>query len=195
MPRECVYLTADEVEQINQDVAGAGGGVRDRGGIEGVLGRPESSYLGEDLFPDLHEKAATLFHGFATTQYFFDGNKRTSFLCATTFLAENGWDWVPTLSSSDSARPSEQEADDIRSEALQTMIEAIADGQFSVQEIARYLRDHSRRLAPNLDELSRDELLVLKELLNTLLEAIHDDLFSDEEIDRIVRERVTPYEN
>lgn len=49
--------------------------------------------MGVDLYPSVHEKAAVYLHGFATTQTFSDGNKRTGFLSATVFLEIQGFMW------------------------------------------------------------------------------------------------------
>ncbi|WP_341579729.1 type II toxin-antitoxin system death-on-curing family toxin, partial [Microbacterium schleiferi] len=53
--------------------------------------RPITSWDGNELFPRLVDKAAAYLHGFATSQFFWDGNKRTSFLCATVFIEENNF--------------------------------------------------------------------------------------------------------
>lgn len=189
MPETVRYLTFAEVEQINREAAGSGAGVRDRRGIEGVLGRPKATYEGVELVPDLHDKAATLFHGFATTQYFFDGNKRTSFLSATAFLAVNRWAWIPTVDLSN--MDTSAEADDIRADALQTFIEAVADEQYALSEIGRYLREHSREAGRNYWAMTAQELEAQQDALQTLADAIQDGLFTDREIRRIVAERAS----
>ena len=73
------YLDYKTVEIINRAFCGLGAGVRDQGGVFAVLARPQSDYFGVELFPSVFDKAAALLHGFVTTQYFFDGNKRTGF--------------------------------------------------------------------------------------------------------------------
>ena len=87
------YLDFPTVETINVAFCGEGAGLRDRNGAEGIVGRPASDYDGVEFFPTIFDKAAALLHGFATTQYFKDGNKRTAFLSATVFLAANGRAW------------------------------------------------------------------------------------------------------
>ncbi len=68
--------------------------LRDEEVVRGIAVRPQQEYFGRELFVKVFEKAAALLHGFATTQYFHDGNKRTSFLSATLFLETNGYEWI-----------------------------------------------------------------------------------------------------
>ncbi|QDB74537.1 hypothetical protein SEA_MELBA_33 [Gordonia phage Melba] len=86
---EFVYLTVEQIIRINADQDG-GVGVVDRAGIEASAARPGSGAFGSEAFPTIWEKAAAYVHGFATTQYFSDGNKRTAWLSAIAFLSING---------------------------------------------------------------------------------------------------------
>lgn len=88
------YLRADSIRQINEAFCGPGAGVRDEGGFEGIVYRPQTTFLGQELFPDVYSKAAAYLHGFATTQFFHDGNKRTGFLSATVFLRIHDLEWA-----------------------------------------------------------------------------------------------------
>jgi death-on-curing protein len=53
----------------------------------------EYSFGGEtiELYPGLFKKAAVYMHTLATNQYFRDGNKRTAYITAATFLEFNGY--------------------------------------------------------------------------------------------------------
>ncbi|MBT2405687.1 MULTISPECIES: type II toxin-antitoxin system death-on-curing family toxin [unclassified Streptomyces] len=48
--------------------------------------------FGSAAYEDLYEQAAALLHGIATNHPLVDGNKRTAWLAAATFLAVNGVD-------------------------------------------------------------------------------------------------------
>ena len=87
------YIDADTVRTINYAFCGDGAGVRDESGFLGIVERPQTTWGDQDMFPDAFSKAAAYLHGFATTQYFFDGNKRTGFLTATVFLDIHGIEW------------------------------------------------------------------------------------------------------
>ena len=50
--------------------------------------------FGTAAYDDLYEQAAALLHAIAANHPFVDGNKRTAWLAAATFLALNGVDLV-----------------------------------------------------------------------------------------------------
>ena len=67
---------------------GGASGIRDRTLLEGGLARPLNRHgFGE---ADLHVLAANYAFGIAKAHAFVDGNKRTAFVTAVTFLALNG---------------------------------------------------------------------------------------------------------
>src|SRR5215831_11488986 len=82
------YLTMAEVLAIHADqIQHYGGlpGVRDHGAVEAALYRPQTGY-----YTDLIEEAAALWESLSQNHPFVDGNKRTAFAAAYTFLAING---------------------------------------------------------------------------------------------------------
>lgn len=121
------YLDFETVCLINEEFCGEGAGVRDPGGVQGIVDRPASDYFGHVLFPGVFDKSASLLEGFSTTQFFKDGNKRTSFLSATVFLACNGYDWFG---------PGVDEAEDYLLE--------VAANRHTIEEIASWLCEFSR---------------------------------------------------
>jgi death-on-curing protein len=67
---------------------GGGAGVRDAGLLDSALQRPRNlAAYGE---PDAASLAASLAFGLARNHPFVDGNKRTAFVAAATFLEMNG---------------------------------------------------------------------------------------------------------
>lgn len=82
------YLTVAEVLAIHDDqIACYGGrmGLRDWGLLEAALFRPQAGY-----YADLLEEAAALWESLSQNHPFIDGNKRTAFAVAYTFLMING---------------------------------------------------------------------------------------------------------
>jgi death-on-curing protein len=82
------YLTTVEVLAIHTDqIERYGGlhGVRDHGLLESALYRPQTGY-----YADLIEETAALWESLSQNHPFVDGNKRTAFGAAYTFLAING---------------------------------------------------------------------------------------------------------
>src|ERR1700690_3534372 len=82
------YLTLAEVLAMHTDLIeryGGTQGVRDPGLLEAALYRPQTGY-----YADLIEEAAALWESLSQNHPFLDGNKRTAFAAAHTFLAING---------------------------------------------------------------------------------------------------------
>ena len=73
--------------------------------------------LGSRYFPDLWSKAAAYVHGIATTQYFSDGNKRTGWYAAVTFLRMNG-----------------HPLPDVETIEAETFVQAVAQNVFNTSE-------------------------------------------------------------
>ena len=82
------YLTLDDVLGIHQDSIEAFGGshgIRDRGGLEAGVMRPQSGY-----YPDVMAEAAALWESLSQNHPFVDGNKRTAIASMAAHLGING---------------------------------------------------------------------------------------------------------
>ncbi|MGR4878812.1 type II toxin-antitoxin system death-on-curing family toxin [Streptomyces sp. LARHCF249] len=66
--------------------------LRAPGLLESAVHRPRARMFGTPAYEDPYEQAAALLHGVATNHPLVDGNKRTAWLAAATFLAVNGID-------------------------------------------------------------------------------------------------------
>ncbi|MFK0255730.1 type II toxin-antitoxin system death-on-curing family toxin [Streptomyces sp. NPDC090445] len=75
--------------------------LRAPGLLESAVHRPRARMLGASAYTDPYEQAAALLHGIATNHPLVDGNKRTAWLAAATFLAVNGID--PAAADQDAA--------------------------------------------------------------------------------------------
>ncbi|MFO8150059.1 MAG: type II toxin-antitoxin system death-on-curing family toxin [Trueperaceae bacterium] len=73
------------------DRFGGAAGVRDLGALEGALGRPFAEFEGVAAFPEVHDKAAALFHGLVTCHTFVDGNERVGLAVTLVWLEVNGY--------------------------------------------------------------------------------------------------------
>jgi death-on-curing protein len=67
---------------------GGGRGIRDSGLIESALARPQNQAVYSE--PDACSVAAAYAYGIARNHGFVDGNKRTAWVIARLFLADNG---------------------------------------------------------------------------------------------------------
>ncbi|CAN5116533.1 hypothetical protein BH20ACT24_BH20ACT24_20920 [soil metagenome] len=89
MHRGMRYLTVSDVCEIHH--AEAGESFFDFGLLESAVLRPQQTVAGQDVYPDLHTKAAALFHSLVRNHAFLDGNKRTAVLAVIVFYNLNGW--------------------------------------------------------------------------------------------------------
>lgn len=88
-----VYLTVEQVLFIHMRLiaeTGGGAGVRDLDLLASAVGRPQASFGGHDLYPDLYHKAAALLDSLVRNHPFVDGNKRVGIAAAGLFLRRNG---------------------------------------------------------------------------------------------------------
>ena len=78
---------------------GGRSGVRDEGLLESALARPRQLFAYGSPTPTLPQMAASYAAGIILNHPFLDGNKRTGFLLATTFLELNGLRFAATEES------------------------------------------------------------------------------------------------
>ena len=100
---------------------GGSEGIRNADGIESALARPRN--LAAYGTPDASDLAAAYAFGLAKNHGFMDGNKRTAWIAARLFLADNGY------------RLRFQPVDAIQ------LMEGVAGGVIGEDELARWFRD------------------------------------------------------
>jgi death-on-curing protein len=121
------WIRADVVYAIHdRQIAEHGGpdGLRDRNAVESALARPQSLAAYES--PDAAQLAAAYAFALARNHGFVDGNKRTAWIVARLFLADNGYrlEFAPT-------------------DAV-TLIERLAAGKLDETELADWYRSRLR---------------------------------------------------
>ena len=120
-PKQILYLHRAILEQ-----SGGSTGLRDEELLESAVYRPQTSFGGQDLYPDLFTKAAALGHSLVGNHPFVDGNKRVGFEAMRLMLRMNGYDLHATVENK-----------------LDFVLE-IAKGERNEQAIAEWLKRHSR---------------------------------------------------
>lgn len=88
------YLTAEQVLFIHSrliDKIGGVHGLRDLGLLQSAVSRPKATFGGEELYPDIFQKAAALMESLTKNHPFIDGNKRTAITSSGIFLGRNGY--------------------------------------------------------------------------------------------------------
>ena len=118
------WIGADVVHAVHdRQLAEYGGldGLRDPGAVDSALARPRNlAAYGE---PDAADLAAAYAFGLARNHGFADGNKRTAWVIARLFLADNGY------------RLRFGPADAVR------IVETLAEGALDERQMAAWLRE------------------------------------------------------
>ncbi|MFJ1606512.1 type II toxin-antitoxin system death-on-curing family toxin [Streptomyces sp. NPDC088253] len=87
------HLTVAEVTDLARIAfGGRDPEAREPGLLASAVHRPRARMFGVAAYDDPYEQAAALLHALATNHPLVDGNKRTAWLAAATFLAVNGVD-------------------------------------------------------------------------------------------------------
>jgi death-on-curing protein len=84
------YLDRDDVLIAGAVAVGCALAVGDYGLLDAAVARPQATAFGVDAYPDTFTKAAALLQSLARNPAFVDGDKRTAWAAAWTFLHING---------------------------------------------------------------------------------------------------------
>ena len=98
--KEPVWLNREDCLAIHEMMLAQHGGlagVRDDGLLESALSKPRNLFAYDS--PTLPEMAASYAAGIIMNHPFIDGNKRTGFMLAATFVELNGMDFKATEES------------------------------------------------------------------------------------------------
>ena len=97
-------------------------GIRDKNAVESALARPEQLTIYGNPPPDAADLAAAYAYGLARNHGFSDGDKRTAWVLARVFLADNGFE--------------------LRFSAIEAIraMEAVAGGLITEQALAEWFR-------------------------------------------------------
>jgi death-on-curing protein len=128
-----LYLSIDQVLEIHAyQIRRFGGspGLGDRGALEAAVGRPQMTFGGEDLYPEIAAKAAALMYSLVMNHPFVDGNKRVGAHAALLFIRAN-----------------EMEPEITPAELTEATL-ALARGDLSAEALTIWLRQRVRRQQP-----------------------------------------------
>lgn len=97
---EPIWLNRDDclgIHELMLSQHGGLAGVRDEGMLLSALAKPQNRFAyGSESLPEMAASYAT---GIVLNHPFLDGNKRTGFMMAATFLEINGWQVTATEES------------------------------------------------------------------------------------------------
>ena len=93
------YLASQDILAIHEQMIaelGGASGVRESELLSSIAEKPQASFGGQDLYPDIYAKAASLYEALCNYHVFVDGNKRTAALALYRFLFINDIDLTST---------------------------------------------------------------------------------------------------
>lgn len=93
------FVPLEDVLAIHEMVIEATGGregIRDFTLFHSAISRPQISFGGKDLYPNIFDKAAALVHSLILNHPFAEGNKRTALAATERFLNINGFAVIAT---------------------------------------------------------------------------------------------------
>ena len=130
------YLSYQQVLYLHHQIIEETGGlhgVSNLGLLESALNRPQATFEVKELYPTVFLKASALLHSLVNNHPLLDGNKRTAIACANFFLEDN---------LKISIECSQEELVDFGLK--------VAQGTLNLEEIAHWLKDHTRSIGnPN----------------------------------------------
>ncbi len=126
-----IQFTIQDIYELHnqlEEVFILSSGVRDENLLASAVNTPFQTFMGNDLYPSIYDKAAQLCYGIVKNHPFTDGNKRTALHSMYVYLIINGFDIIAT----------QQEVEDL--------IINVAAGNMRNVELAQWLRDNTIQL-------------------------------------------------
>lgn len=130
-----IQFTIQDIYELHKQLENAfilSSGVRDENLLASAVNTPFQTFMGNDLYPSLYDKAAQLCYGIANNHPFTDGNKRTALHSMYVYLIINGFDITATQQD------------------VENMIIDVAAGNMTNTELAQWLRENTIEIDTNL---------------------------------------------
>lgn len=100
-------------------------GIRDKNLLASAVNTPFQTFMSNDLYPSIYDKAAQLCYGIANNHPFTDGNKRTALHSMYVYLIINGYDITATQQD------------------VENMIIDVAAGNMTNTELAHWVQENT----------------------------------------------------
>ena len=123
-----IQFTLQDIYELHTQLENAfvlSSGVRDENLLASAVNTPFQTFMGNDLYPSIYDKAAQLCYGVANNHPFTDGNKRTALHSMYVYLIINGFDIMAIQQD------------------VENMIIDVAAGNMTNTELAQWLRDNT----------------------------------------------------
>ena len=129
-----IQFTLQDIYELHTQLENAfvlSSGVRDENLLASAVNTPFQTFMGNDLYPSLYDKAAQLCYGIANNHPFTDGNKRTALHSMYVYLIINGFDITATQQD------------------VENMIINIAAGNMTNTELVQWLQKNTEEIDAN----------------------------------------------
>ena len=126
-----IQFTVQDIHELHtqlEDEFVLSSGVRDENLLASAVNTPFQTFMGNDLYPSIYDKAAQLCYGIANNHPFTDGNKRTALHSMYVYLIINRYDITATQQD------------------VENLIINVAAGNMTNVELAQWLRDNTIQL-------------------------------------------------
>ena len=123
-----IQFTLQDIYELHTQLENAfvlSSGVRDENLLASAVNTPFQTFMENDLYPSIYDKAAQLCYGVANNHPFTDGNKRTALHSMYVYLIINGFDIMAIQQD------------------VENMIIDVAAGNMTNTELAQWLRDNT----------------------------------------------------
>ena len=129
-----IQFTLQDIYELHTQLENAfvlSSGVRDENLLASAVNTPFQTFMGNDLYPSIYDKAAQLCYGLANNHPFTDGNKRTALHSMYVYLIINGFDITATQQD------------------VENMIIDVASGNMTNVELAQWLQKNTVEIDAN----------------------------------------------
>ncbi|MFR2874579.1 MAG: type II toxin-antitoxin system death-on-curing family toxin [Veillonella atypica] len=126
-----IQLTVEDIYELHIQLEKTfilASGIRDENLLASAVNTPFQTFMGNDLYPSIYDKAAQLCYGIANNHPFTDGNKRTALHSMYVYLIINGFDITATQQD------------------VENMIINVAAGNMTNTELAQWLRENTVKI-------------------------------------------------
>lgn len=129
-----IQFTLQDIYELHTQLENAfvlSSGVRDENLLASAVNTPFQTFMGNNLYPSLYDKAAQLCYGIANNHPFTDGNKRTALHSMYVYLIINGFDITATQQD------------------VENMIIDVAAGNMTNTELVQWLQKNTVEIDAN----------------------------------------------
>ena len=126
-----IQFTIQDIYELHNQLEDAfilSSGVRDENLLASAVNTPFQTFMGNDLYASIYDKAAQLCYGIVKNHPFTDGNKRTALHSMYVYLIINGFDITATQ------------------QAVEDLIIDVAAGNMTNTELTEWLRENTIKI-------------------------------------------------